>query len=281
MNKKLLFLLPIMLLLLIGAVLGAPVTQSVGCTQTTTDATTDLVLLNSTAVTFFTAGTDTSFSGGVAGFNNITPTLDFNLTNLCDNITAINGTAIKLNWEHIVANSGNVSNSSNITQYIHVSNYTIEYTDGTFTLIDNASLYNNSGVQVCYNVSLNTSFNLVLNISKFSVPTTADYGDDIAITDLDFQLNGTNWTTNHIVFARTCTVRDSCQATQVIIFAGLGLIAIAAIILAAFFIISMISGGDMLAVGATTLVISIIGLGIVVIIGYFIISSVGNSVCLV
>jgi len=74
MNKKL-FLIPVMFILMIGMALGAPVTQSALCTETTdNEIASPILLLQSTAVTFYTGTTDTSFSGGTVGINNITAT---------------------------------------------------------------------------------------------------------------------------------------------------------------------------------------------------------------
>ena len=84
-----------------------------------------------------------------------------------------------------------------------------------------------------------------------------------------------------MVYTRTCSVRDSCSTAQLAIFAGFGLLALAAIVLAAFFIISIFSDGNLVVASGTAVVVGIIGLGIIIIIGYYIIASVGQSVCLI
>ncbi len=281
MNKKLL-ILPVMLLMMVAVVLGAPVTQSALCTQTTANEETAITFLNGTAVTFFTGTTDTSYSGGVAGFNNITPTAEIILNQVCDNETAaINATTYTLDWEVLDDGTGVVYNSTG--SVMSAGNYTINYTLGTFRLNDDTSL-NNSELGICYNKTFAVTYDFVANITRYSVPTTAEYGDDIAITllgatDGSEDLNNTGWTTNGIVFTRTCNTRDSCTATQVTIFAGFALMALAAIVLAAFALISIFSNGNVAAAGFSAIVIGIIGLGIVLMIGYVILTQVGVSVC--
>jgi hypothetical protein len=87
-----------------------------------------------------------------------------------------------------------------------------------------------------------------------------------------------NW-----VYARldavTTAAKVSCQNTKAIIFSGLALIIVAAIVLAAFGIISLFSGGGNVAsLGAVA--IGLVGLAVVVMVGYYIISATGSAICL-
>ncbi len=280
MNKKLL-LLPVMLLMMVVVVLGAPVTQSSLCTQVTANEATGVTLINGTGVTFFTGTTDTSYSGGVAGFNNITPTAAFVLDQVCDNVTGLNATAVAIDWEEIDTGTQVVRNQTGTVQ--GGGNWTFDETLGTITLSDDNTI-NGTLLNICYNKTFATDYELLANLTRWSVPSTADYGSDIAITllagtDGSEDLNNTGWTTDSVVYTRTCSTRDSCSATQVTIFAGFALMALAAIVLAAFALISIFSNGNVAAAGFSAIVIGIIGLGIVLMIGYVILTQVGVSVC--
>ena len=280
MNKKLL-LLPAMFLFLLSLVFAAPVTQSSLCTQETANVATDNTLLNATAVTFFTAGTDTSFSGGLAGLNNITLVAEIRLINKCENFTIIDGVTNYLEWKNIITGNFTLYNTTNGDLVVSDGNYTLNEVTGIFDLVSGDTGYNNTLVQACYNKTFPIAYDLLKNTTRFTMPSTADYGDDIAITLLSADLNDTLWAVNGVVYTRTCSVRDSCSTAQLAIFAGFGLLALAAIVLAAFFIISIFSDGNLVVASGTAVVVGIIGLGIIIIIGYYIIASVGQSVCLI
>ena len=72
--------------------------------------------------------------------------------------------------------------------------------------------------------------------------------------------------------------REGCENVEVLVFIGLGLIALAIIVIAAFAMIK-ISGGDVTVALLTGIAITAIGLGVVVMVGYIIISNVSSIVC--
>ena len=84
---------------------------------------------------------------------------------------------------------------------------------------------------------------------------------------------------NYSIGEMAIITRNSCQNTQGIIYAAFGLIALLLIVSAAFIIVQSVSGSvDMAVLSAS--VIGMIGLSIVLFIGYYIISAVGISVCI-
>lgn len=75
------------------------------------------------------------------------------------------------------------------------------------------------------------------------------------------------------------TTAASCRNTQNTIYAAFGLIALMALVGAAFAIISIFNGGNLSTDSLMSVVIGIIALGIVVMAGFVIISQVGGTIC--
>lgn len=87
-----------------------------------------------------------------------------------------------------------------------------------------------------------------------------------------------NWTYNHLDSVSQAA-KVSCGNTKMTIFAGLALVGVALIVLAAFAIVNMFNGNVDTA-SLSVLGVSIVGIAIVIMIGYYIISTVGASICL-
>jgi len=102
---------------------------------------------------------------------------------------------------------------------------------------------------------------------------TTQYGRELNIQDWSLMYSYTN---------KSCGSGPDtlgCQNTKTTVFAAFALVALFAIIGAAFLIINIFRGGGADASAVMVSVVMIIGLGIVVMIGYVVISSVASSIC--
>jgi len=261
--------------------------QTNDCTTATSDAT----------ATFTTMVDSTAQSFGISGDETITALTDFTWINMtdsfkivygCENHTILNGTTSTLLWRNIDASTINISNATSNKEIVS-DNYTLSYNNGTVEwnlLNDPGAPPNGTLARICYNKTFTVADNL-LNATAYTgsiwgiTGTYNDYTSDIGFRTLTNQLDGSNWTATYSLTTRTCNARDSCTNTQGVIYAGLGLLIIVAIALAAFAIIQIFSGGDFSPALLSVTVVSILGLGIIVMIGFYIVSKVGESVCVV
>ncbi len=176
-----------------------------------------------------------------------------------------------------------IGNESNVTGlYGCYVNYTVDaysVVDATGVVTWGASCRDTETAYVLYNKTLNSSVDLVDYATKWQVDGNTTWNEPTRWQLLTADLNNTGWNTTYSYTDRDCAGRDSCRNTQVVVYAAFALIALFAIVGAAFFIISMVSGGSVGTAAGGALVVTIIGLGIIVMIGYYIINVVGVSIC--
>ncbi len=238
-----------------------------------------------------TLGTDQIF-GSIL---NLTPTTLFNFTtengyneSSISTLSDLNSTNTSLFWPLIDPSSVIVTNSTG--GVLGAGNYTVFATPGIIwwnisnsTFFGNNSagdyMWNETIVYIYYNKSfLALETDLValgLGYDEGAAPT---YGGTKTWGLTRPELNNTDWTMFYIYTTRTCSARDSCLATRATVFAGFALIAVAMIVLSAFGIIKLITG-DMTGAALGVIAITIIGLAVIIMIGYYITSTVGESVC--
>lgn len=166
--------------------------------------------------------------------------------------------------------------STNASAVVPAAQYDVNATAGTVSLDNVSTLFEGETGSICYNKTFTVGVLLVP--TKYTV-ATATYGGTPTLTLDSDELNFTDWTVAYTQTTRTCLARDSCQNTQNTLYAGLALIGLIAIVASAFVIMGLI-GGDS-GVSMMMIAVAIIGLGIVVMIGYYIFSIVGSSVCVV
>jgi hypothetical protein len=267
------------LFLILFSLLCLPFIYAVDCTEVNTLTSTDITVLNATSQSII-FGNDEQLNT----FYNITPTASFNFTNTCENFTITNNaTTTTLYWDNITSNSVYVTNTTNksiILLRALGSNYSINYVVGTifwnFSDATTLSLWNNTLVDVCYN---KTFTRLVTKLDRgFTGTGSYDWGASYTLTGTRSEIYNKNWRAYYSYDTRTCSARDSCLATKVTIFAGFGLLAVIMIVISAFALIKL-TQGDMTTTILGTVAIGIIALAIVIMLGYYITSTVGASVC--
>jgi hypothetical protein len=95
--------------------------------------------------------------------------------------------------------------------------------------------------------------------------------------DTGYSVTG-NWTYQRLTNEQTAA-KTGCNSTKLIIFAGLALIAVAMIVLSAFGIVNIFNGHS--DVGSLSAVaVGLIALAVVILLGYYIISTAGASICM-
>lgn len=233
----------------------------------------------STAFTNVTPGVNEAIAYGAdskfGSFTNITPTETFKLTDYCENVTLVNGTSVVLNWLDLDVDESYIVNATNVDQYLGVGNYTFNYTLGTVAWINDS--WEDELVSVCYNKTFTAVSTDLVSLARGYTENSPGYGVTKTWTVLaDYGIENYNWTAFYTEVDRTCSARDSCEATKFTIFAGFALMAVAIIILSAFALIKITSGGD----GSLMMVtIGAIGLAIILMVGYVIVSQVAQSIC--
>lgn len=273
--KRILACLGLFVLML--PVIYAPTTPCTTVDTTTSTTFTNVSVLTDQSITF---GGDETWSTLV----NLTPTDVFNFTNgYYENWTLVdaNNTNSSLIWPSIDAGSVVIQNATNGV-ILGAGNYTIYATDAMIwwnLTGDNNEQWNYTTVSIYYNKSfLALQTDLVAIEHGYTEGAAPGYGETKTWQISRDEIAGNNWTMFYTYTTRTCSARDSCLATRVTIFAGFALLAVAIVVLSAFAIIKLISG-DMTGAALGVLTVSIIGLGVVIMIGYYITSTVGTSVC--
>ena len=114
-----------------------------------------------------------------------------------------------------------------------------------------------------------------INNTKYQTRTKTQTDSHSCISSVVY----TNTNSTSCVYSVTSAAK-SCQSTKATIFAAFALIGIFAIAAAAFLLIHAFGGNfDSGAIMAT--VLTVLGLGIILVIGYFVVSSVALSTCLI
>jgi len=208
-------------------------------------------------------------------FATITPTSNFQM-NLCYNTFIANNTNNSLYWADI-STILNITNASDTTQLLGAANYTTYATAGkVYWNLVSATEWNGANVSLCYNKSFTTTTDLFdLTLGYTVTPSTA-YGGTTVWTINRPELTGQDWSTTYTINTRTCAATASCKATQQTIFAGFGLIAVGIIVLSAFALINLSSGNG---IDLTAVAVGAIAIAIVIMVGYVIISQVGQTIC--
>ena len=211
---------------------------------------------------------------------NLTPTTTFNFTNgFNESFVLLNNTNSSLYWPGIDINSVLIINGSD--DILGSANYTVYPIPGIiYWNLTNAAGWNDSvNVYVYYNKSFFAlETDLVALGLGYDEGAAPGYGGTKTWGLSRTELNSTDWTVFYTYTDRECAARDSCLGTRATIYAGFALIAVAIIVLSSFAIIKLISG-DMTGVALGVLAVSIIGLAVIIMIGYYITSVVGTSVC--
>jgi hypothetical protein len=94
---------------------------------------------------------------------------------------------------------------------------------------------------------------------------------------------GNNWTLGWSEYPLTCTTVNSdnsnCQNTKTTIFAAFALLAVVGIAASAFVIINMF-GGNLDGTAIMTVAVALIGLAVILFVGYYIIGSIASTTCI-
>ena len=263
MKKKLLFIV-FALLLSVGMVAGADY-----CTDNNdpTSATSTLTSVNAPTYKSVNLGTDQKW------YNLTTFTIDAqHKFNFSETATIVNGSTIVLDWKYVDTGEILVTNTSGTA--LSTGNYSVTYdgTNITWTLDDLS--WNNTGVIVYYNRTLNTTENLVqwsgvANTKPYLMNSDSEYGGSPSFTVYDTKMNGQDWDLTYFYTTRTCNARDSCEATQATIYVAFGLIALFGVVGAAMLLISVFSGQQ--SAGFMGMSVALIGLAVILFIGYIVI----------
>lgn len=155
---------------------------------------------------------------------------------------------------------------------INGTNVTVSYNRSFVVGTDN--IYGTGAYGICGTgcaiVSLNTSYGT----------NGATVGWRITNSTLKQNLTGNNWTTTWAYRNTTCVpgmLSTTCAQAKGIVYAAFALISLLSLVAAAFLLINMFKGGSGEGAMATTL--TIIGLGVVIMVGFIVIYFVGASWC--
>jgi len=265
MKKILLFL---MVALFSFSFAHALATCTDGTATEATAAYTNVTLAEVLSITF---GNDRIFTS----FVNITPDSTFK-AKICDNYTISDILTENLYWTGTDAGSFVVYNATDPTTILGAGNYTVNDTEGSINFSTLSPTLNNTLNGVCYNKTFtaDTTDLVALGLGYYEV-NTPTYGGTKEWQILR-SASGQDWNAVYTYTDRTCAARDSCQATKLTIYGGFSLLAVAMIVLGAFALIKLTSGGG---ADLSVVTIGIIGLGIVLMVGYYIVSIVAQSIC--
>jgi len=204
----------------------------------------------------------------------------------CQNQTLVNNTITTFFWPDLIAGNITVRNASNtdVILLLGGGNYTFNNTNGTMYWNVTDSGWLNINVSSCYNKSI------IVGVTDLVTATTTPayatvgagagwgipYGLEVNVPEL----NNSDWTVTLGYTNRTCTTRDACRTTQTVIFSGLALLSLLAVIGAGYLIVNLISGGGAVStVASLTFTVAMIGFAVVLYVGYIIVGQVGVSVC--
>lgn len=209
----------------------------------------------------------------------VIPTTTFNIDKIENYTTIDNSTTITLIWANI--SDLVIRNATQYDNIMFIGNYTFDNATGivTWNLTDvmgGIESWNNTNVSFYYTVNMSGRDMTDTNFLK--IDGNISWGQNTGWTVTEADLTNQDWTVGYTYTERTCSARDSCRSTKVIIFAAFGLIVLI-IIVGAGFLLTQVIGGDVDATVIGAFAMGAIGLAIVVMIGYVIISRVGVSVC--
>lgn len=235
-------------------------------------------------------------------FNNFVPRLNFSQT--FTEYANFSGTT------HVLANGEyqlEFFNATSITLYngtvltagntIGASNYSYNGTLSTIKLINRT--IENKTITIVYTRNFNktitndpfgtnittTHYNKVCTYCTGMVTllNTPDYGTNVAFKIALASLNNSNWAVTWLQTNRTCTLEsnnidvaayDGINSTKTLFYAGIGLFAILLLVIAGFGIIQIFNGGQ---TDLTTLSVTVIGGGILLIVSSIIIFMVAKA----
>jgi len=292
MNMKMLLIMVFTIIL--GAGIVSAYTTTAMCSYATTTDGTDWNPMSNDTYTTITFTGDTSFNS----LTDVTPRLNTTFF-YCENFVPANKSVSSLFYYHpgtIVGTAAimNVTNSTGTV--VGGGNYTVANNTAGLTTLTwsfNTASFNDTTLRVCYNKTLvkvtNVAYNdiahpngvLCTSCTLLSATGGADFGQTYSVRLARPELNGTSYAAYWTLATRTCVARDGCQATRTIVFAGYALIALFAIVGAAFFIVNIVGKGGADMATAGVMVVTIIGLAIVILVGYLITGIVSTAICTV
>lgn len=254
------------------------------CNYTTIATTTEFDAVAVSAHTPFVFTGDQSLAGVSAIKANNSFVAYMNLTFRGSPSSFINGsnaTSFTSGWFNI--SHMNISNSSLPTQLLNPLNYTYYNATGYLKihLSDDAIGWNASNVTIQFQKEFTANVTDLVTQNEGYDYTMSGYGAISYWRITSSSLDARNWMVSYTYNQRQCDVRNACTNTQRVLYAGLALIVLAAIIVSAFALVAMFNGGDMSSAALSAVAVGIVGLGIAVMIGYYIFSAVGASVCIV
>ena len=250
-----------------------------------------------------TNGTNTTIMGTeqvFGAYTFFTPRLNFT-KNVSQSYTGgTNQTVHYFQWTSLTSTCNDSLILFNGTALVDRTNFTflwINQTTGTWALKDLTSLYNGSSLRyICNRTFVKNVDDLIaspqlvytdaLTSNYFLTQNTAtSYGDDktfiLSTTYFNQILNTSNWAVGWTYTNRTCiapTIDSSTyqgiSSTKTLVYAGLGLLAVMLIVMAAYGMIQVFNGGS---VDMMLLSVTVIGGGIILIVAFVIIYMVARG----
>ena len=248
----------------------------------TTTNSTNITALNTTDYQYLGIGTDQKFSA----FTKFRPTTNFTVT-FTDTYTCLNGSYAQLAYYNV--SLVNVTNTTG-GQLLVSGNYSLNTTTSKLNwALDTAAnaAYNNTNITVIYTRVFDRDVdNLVNGYSSICVgcsglvnTTATDWSQNTGVKMYDSRIGSHNYQLTWTYQSRDCTGTNQCQQTRTTIFAAFALIAIIGLVAAAFAITKIFGGFT--SEGLTALVISLLGLAIILFVGYVLVAQVALSTCAV
>jgi hypothetical protein len=292
--KKQLFIIPLLLLFIMGFV------SAVDCGAYSyasgTDGT-DYFGVNTNTTNSTNMGADQVFGA----YTFFTPRLNFT-KNVSQSFTGgTNQTLHYMQWTSLTPICNDSLLLFNGSALVDRTNFTwiwINQTAGTWAIKDETSLYNGSTLRyICNRTFVKNVDDLIAtpslvytdantNAYFLTQNTATTYGSNktFVLTRTYFQdtLNYTNWAVGWTYTNRTCIAPNidsatyaGISSTKLLVYAGLGLLAVLLIVMSAFAMIQIFSGSGQVDLISTSVIV--IGGGIVIIVGFVIIYLVAKS----
>lgn len=179
----------------------------------------------------------------------------------------------------------NISGTSPITYYLNYSNgsSTQNYTGNTVTVVYNKTMYLGVENLVDHDSIWDGGALYELNMTPEYNMTVSWKLTNNTMNSLNTTMYRGTWTTSWTYYNKTCaigTMTEGCENAKSTTYTAFGIIALISIIGAAFLLINMFSNGtDAAAMTVTTLMV--IGLAIVLFIGFVVVYYVSSTVCYV